>query len=81
MLHVTCHMSLAQTVKDLPLTPPLSTLHWFQIKKIITDILKVDFFLRGHNFSFEILRKKTCKKHTKNHMICVNHEAKTVKEI
>ena len=28
-----------------------------------TDILKVDF-LRGQNFSFEILRKNKCKKYT-----------------
>ena len=44
----------------------------------MTDILKVDF-LRGQNFIFEILRKKKCKNHTKNHIKCVNHEEKTVK--
>ena len=29
-----------------------------------TDILKVIFFLRSQNFSFVILRKKTCKNYT-----------------
>ena len=43
-----------------------------------TDILKVDF-LRGQNFSFEILRKKKCKNITKNHLICVKHEEKNCK--
>ena len=42
------------------------------------DILKVDF-LCSQNFSFEILRKKKCKNITKNHLICVKHEEKTVK--
>ena len=30
---------------------------------VVTDILKVDFFLRGQNFSLESLRKKKCKKY------------------
>ena len=45
-----------------------------------TEILKV-FFLRGQNFSFEILRKKKCKNITKNHLICVKHGEKTAKEV
>ena len=42
------------------------------------DILKVDF-LRGQNFSFEILsKKKEGKYHTKNRLICVKHEEKNL---
>ena len=40
-----------------------------------TDILKVDFFLRGQQFSFKILRKKKWKNTTKNHkFITKNHK-------
>ena len=38
-------------------------------------------FLRGQNFRFEILRKKEFKHITKNHLICVKHEEKNVKEV
>ena len=44
---------------------------------VLTRLSKSRFFVRGQNFSFEILRKKKCK----NHIICVNHETKTVKEV
>ena len=45
------------------------------------DILKV-VFLRGPNFSFEILRKIKCKNFTSNPLICVKQEEeKTVKEV
>ena len=38
--------------------------------------------MRSQNFSFEILCKKKVKnKNTKNHLICVKHEEKPVKEI
>ena len=52
------------------------TLSWF-----LSDILKADFFLRGQNFSFEFMCRKKCKNITKNHIICVKHEEKTVKEV
>ena len=39
------------------------------------------FFLHGQNFNFEILPKKKCTNHTRNHIICVNHEEKSVKEV
>ena len=35
----------------------------------------------GKNFRFQILHKKKHKIHTKNHIIRVNHEAKTVKGV
>ena len=39
----------------------MSIVKQFNIEDIFyPDILKVDFFLRGQNFSFEILRKKNC---------------------
>ena len=41
----------------------------------------MDFFLHCQNFFFEILRKKKCKNITKNHLICVKHEEKTVKRL
>ena len=44
----------------------------------LTDILKVDF-LRGQNLIFQILRKKKWKNITKNQLICVKNEEKTVK--
>ena len=47
---------------------------------IYSDILKVDF-LRGQNFSFEILHKKKCKNIPKNHLIYVKHEEKTLKQV
>ena len=49
--------------------------------EIATRHSKGILFLRGLNFRFEILRKKKSKNHTKNHILCVNHEAKTVKEV
>ena len=57
------------------------TTHFFNIINLHVDILKVDFFLRGQNFSFEILCRKKCRNITKNHLICVKHEEKTVKEV
>ena len=42
------------------------------------DILKVDFFARS-KLNFQILRKKKWKNITKNHLICVKNEEKTVK--
>ena len=47
----------------------------------ISDILKVDF-LRGQNFSLTFLCARNSAKLTqKNHIICVNHEEKKVKEV
>ena len=55
-----------------------STNNW---RNLQSDILKADFFCAGKNFSFEILGKKKCKNITKNHLICVKREEKTVKEV
>ena len=41
---------------------------------LVPDILKEFFFLRGQNFSFEILHEKKCKNSIKNHLLCVKHE-------
>ena len=43
-----------------------------------SDILKDDI-LRDETFSFEILRNKSFKNITKNHIICVKHEEKYCK--
>ena len=45
------------------------------------DILKVDFFCAFKTIVFKFFAKKKCKTHTKNHVIYVNHEEKTVKEV
>ena len=51
-----------------------------QWQALVTDIIQIDF-LRGQNLNFEILRKKMWKNITKNHLICVKNEEKTVKEV
>ena len=40
---------------------------------------KSKIFVRGQNFSYEILRRKKCKNISKNHFICVKHEEKNCK--
>ena len=50
------------------------------LERLIPDILKVDF-VRGQNFCFEIFCKKKYKNFTKNHLICVKHEEKKVKQV
>ena len=49
---------------------------------ILQQTFLKSIFLRGQNFSFEILRKKKWKNITKNCLICVKHEEeKTAKEV
>ena len=72
-----CKNSSQICMKELPCgsgpsIPPQNRTLYFHKKE---DILKVDFLERS-NWSLEILRKKKCKKHTKNDIICVNNEEK-----
>ena len=49
------------------------------MKILIIRHSKSRFFLRGQNLICQILRKKKWKNITKNHLICVKNEEKTVK--
>ena len=87
-VHLLMSLSYHHSVYIALLVCSLMSLHWWKDMWLSTFALqemtdarhsKSIFFLRGQNFSFEILRKKKCKNITKNHLICVKHGEKNCK--